>query len=84
MNINRVISGTCICKKDVIHFPFYKGKKLNTPDIEIHKGTTYTFTYKSDENGCFLYHLQNEKESQLCNWSFFDDAFEIIEEDKNE
>lgn len=63
---HRKTAGVCRCIKNFEHF------KVN--DI-------YTFEYKPDENNCWLYYLTHPVNGivELCNWSFFDDMFEVVE-----
>ena len=74
----RINSGICRCKKDWKHHPFIKGEISSVPDSIWCKDDVYSFEYKPDENGCWLYYLYRNEERRLMNWSFFDDMFEIV------
>ena len=76
--MKRATSGKCRCIKN------YSNKNLRDkypkfPVREYKIGDIYQFEYKSDEDNCWLYYLYKDGERTLCNWSFFDDVFEVIE-----
>ena len=58
--------GICKCVRNWRHFK---------------EGDVYIFEYKPDETNCWLYYLTRNENGvlELCNWSFFDSMFEIIE-----
>lgn len=77
--MNRQQCGKCICVQDWAYYPIEKNIISKIPTYEFHKGDIFIFEYMPDENNCWLYHLyKNDKEEQLCNWSFFDKMFEIL------
>ena len=71
----RVLCGICKCVKDWNYYPFSKGTRSTIPTKTFHKGDIYNFEYHSDEA---LYYLCRNNENELCNWSFFDEMFEVI------
>lgn len=82
VNAPRVTSGICICNKDYYHYPIVNGEKSDKPDIAYNKHDIFRFEYKPNEDGCWLYHLYDfaDEEERLCNYSFFDEVFEIIQQ----
>lgn len=77
--ILRQEKGTCVCIKDYNYYPILNGAKSTIAETIYKKGDIYQFEYKPDDEGCWLYHLYKENKISLCNWSFFDDFFEIIQ-----
>lgn len=65
---DRKTYGTCRCVTNFKHFKV---------------GDIYTFEYKPDEDNCWLYYLTHNENGivELCNWSFFDRHFEVIDDD---
>ena len=63
---DRQTVGVCKCVKNWKHFK---------------ENDVYTFEYKPDKDNCWLYYLTHNENGivELCNWSFFDDMFEIVE-----
>ena len=71
----RVTHGICKCIKDWSYYPFNKGIRSTIPEKIFYKNDIYNFKYYPDKA---IYSLYRDSESELCNYSFFDEMFEII------